>query len=231
MTSPRRGSRAPTRVWPLGARATALLLGACLATGSLVGFLIHLGDRRSSGPAASVLTVPAPAGGLQGDAVWAPGRRPAPPFALRDQSNRLVTLAGQRGRAVLLAFMDSRCKLICTLEGPALRRVLQRAGAGRPVTLLVVSVNPWEDTTASTRAAGARYGFGGDWHWLRGSPARLRPLWRAYGIAVVRAADDVNHSTAIYLIDGRGDERAGFDFPFPAAQVARDLRRLAPAAS
>jgi protein SCO1/2 len=219
---------ATSRGWPLGARGTALLLAACVLTGVLGGLVLHAIDTR---PRAASLALPSSAtaaGGLRGDAVWAPGRRPAPPFALRDQSNRLVTLAGLRGRAVLLAFMDSHCKLVCTLEGPAIRTVLRRVGTRRPVTLLVVSVNPWEDTAASTRAAGARYGFGGDWHWLRASPARLRPLWRAYGIEVAQTTDDVNHSTAIYQLDGHGDERAGFDFPFAAREVARDLRRLVP---
>lgn len=222
-----RRAAAKARAWPLGARATVLLLGACVATGAAGGLVLHASAPRPRAPALSLPS--ATAGGLRGDAVWAPGRRPAPPFALRDQSNRLVSLADLRGRAVLLAFMDSHCRLVCKLEGPALRDVLARVGSRRPVTLLVVSVNPWQDTAASTRAAGARYDFGGDWHWLRASLGRLRPVWRAYGIEVQRAADDVNHSTAIYLLDRRGDERAGFDFPFAPGEVARDLRRLASA--
>lgn len=214
-----------SRWWPLGARASALLLAACVATGVAGGFALHAIATRPRAPSVAFPTEPANA--LAGDAVWAAGARPAPPFALRDQSNRLVALSGQHGRAVLLAFMDSHCKLVCKLVGPTIRDALRQVGARRPVTLLVVSVNPWEDTAASSRSAGARYGFGGDWHWLRGSPAELRPIWRAYGIEVVRTPSDVNHSTAIYLLDGRGYERAGFDYPFAASQVARDLRRLA----
>lgn len=215
----------PSRRWPLGARATLLLLAACVATGVVGGFALHAIDTRPRAPSAAFPAARSSA--LAGDAVWAAGTRPAPPFALRDQTNRLVTLSGQRGRAVLLAFMDSHCTRVCKLEGPAIRDALRQVGARRPVTLLVVSVNPWEDTAASSRGAGARYGFGGDWHWLRGSAAQLRPIWRAYGIEVVRTPSDVNHSTAIYLLDGRGYERAGFNYPFAASQVARDLRRLA----
>lgn len=212
----------PSRFWPLGGRATALLIAACVATGVAGGFALHAIDTRPRASSAAVSGGP-----LAGDAVWAAGARPAPPFALRDQSNRLVTLSGQHGRAVLLAFMDSHCTRVCKLEGPTIRDALRQVGARRPVTLLVVSVNPWEDTAASSRSAGARYRFGGDWHWLRGSPAELRPIWRAYGIEVVRSPSDVNHSTAIYLLDGRGYERAGFDYPFAAGAVARDLRQLA----
>ena len=80
-------------------------------------------------------------------------------------------------------FMDSHCTRVCKLEGPTIGDALRQVGARRPVTLLVVSVNPWEDTAASSRSAGARYDFGGDWHWLRGRAAQLRPIWRA-GCAV-----------------------------------------------
>jgi cytochrome oxidase Cu insertion factor (SCO1/SenC/PrrC family) len=186
------------------------------------------------GPGGSVthsLAGELPTRALTGDAVWAAGERPAPPLALRDQSNQLVSLAGQRGHAVLLTFMDSHCRLICTLQGPSIAQVLRRTHAHGHVTLLVVSVNPWEDTAASSAAAGRRYGFPGDWHWLRGTPAEMSSIWRSYGIAVQWSSDDVSHSTAIYLIDGRGYERAGFNFPFPQAQVERDLRELARAPS
>ena len=215
-----------SRFWPLGGRETALLLAVCVATGVAGGFALHaLGTHPR---AASEALPAASANGLVGDAVWPAGARPAPPFVLHDQSDRSVALSGQHGRAVLIAFMDSHCTRDCKLEGPVLRDALRQAGSRRPVTLLIVSVNPWQDTAASSRGAAARYRLGGDWHWLRGSLAELRRVWRAYAIEVVRTPSDVNHSTAIYLLDGRGYERAGFNYPFEASQVARDLRRLAP---
>jgi protein SCO1 len=215
---PGRGARG----WPLGAPATALLIGGCLLAGAVGGVVLHRLRATHSVPVASL-----PSHALAGDMTWAAGRRPAPPFTLRDQSNRLVSLSSRRGRVVLLTFMDSRCKLLCTLQGPAVAQVLHRAALHRPVSLMVVSVNPWEDTAQSSAEAAARYGFAGDWHWLRGTPAQLRPVWQAYGIGVERASDDVNHSTAVYLIDKRGFERAGFNFPFPSAKVVRDLGALA----
>jgi cytochrome oxidase Cu insertion factor (SCO1/SenC/PrrC family) len=201
-------------------RAAAALFASCLAAGVLAGFALHSARR----PAAAVV-FPRPSRALTGDAVWPAGDRRAPAFALRDQRGRLVSLAAQRGHPVLLTFMDSRCRLICTLEGPQIAAILRRAG--RRVRLLVVSVNPWEDTAGTSVRAGGRYGFTGRWHWLRAAPAVLRPVWRAYGIDVLRTTGDVSHSTALYVIDGRGYERAGFNFPFPQRQVVRDLRALA----
>lgn len=215
-------SRLRARAWPLGARATALLAAACVVVGAAGGLALHGPGARRAG---NLYSASLPSGALRGDAVWPAGRRRAPPFTLRDQSGRTVSLSDQRGRAVLLAFMDSHCKLICTLEGPSLSDVQRRVGAAR-MTLLVVSVNPWEDTVASSIAAAARWRLHGNWHWLRGSPGQLQPIWRAYGIEVARTAGDVGHSTAIYLIDGRGYERAGFNYPFPTGEVVRDLRGL-----
>jgi len=37
---------------------------------------------------------------------------------------------------------------------------------------------------------------------------------------------DIAHSSAVYLIDKRGDERAGFLVPFAPAFVTRDLKVL-----
>ena len=37
---------------------------------------------------------------------------------------------------------------------------------------------------------------------------------------------DIVHSTAVYLIDRRGDERAGFLMPFVPGLVADDFRVL-----
>lgn len=217
------GAPAAARRWPLGAASTTLLVTASLALGAGLAWLLH--PPHSPGAAAGVQPV-RPA--LKGDAVWRPGSRAAPGFSLHDQNGRQFSLSDLRGQVVLLAFMDSHCRMLCTFEGPTIHRIMARLGTATPsVRLIVVSVNPWQDTAASSRAAGARWGFSGDWRWLLGSPAQLRQVWNGYGIEVKQAFGDVNHSSAVYLIDRKGDERAGFNYPFPAKTVARDLRKLA----
>lgn len=228
MATERARAQPPARLWPLSPGVTAALLGACIGLGVAAGLVIHVLHSRHSGSGAAAVAAGTVRPALKGDAVWKAGARTAPGFTLHDQNGRLVSLSGQRGSVVLLAFMDSHCKLLCTLEGPTLHRVLGRLGsAASSVRLLVVSVNPWEDTVASSRQAADHWGFTGPWRWLRGTPAQLRPVWRGYGIEVQQTFEDVNHSSAIYLIDRRGYERAGFNYPFPATSVARDLRRLA----
>ena len=50
-------------------------------------------------------------------------------------------------------------------------------------------------------------------------------------ITVDPVSGDVVHSTAAYLIDQRGDERAGFLMPFVPGLVTDDLRKLATGAA
>ena len=115
------------RVWPLGTRATTLLIGACVVAGAVGGVALHRLSSPRAQRAAPVTAPALPAQALPADINWPAGSRPAPGFALRDQSGRLVSLSSRRGHPVLLTFMDSHCKLLCTLEGPAIGRVLRTA--------------------------------------------------------------------------------------------------------
>lgn len=163
---------------------------------------------------------------LHGEAVWPAGRRRAPAFALRDQNGARVSLAAQRGRTVLLAFMDPLCKQECPIEGRALAAAERLvAPAQRPV-LLVVSVNP-DATGADATAASRKWHLSGSWHWLLGEHAELARVWRAYDITVIPKAGDIVHSTAVYVIDRGGYERVGLLAPFLPPFVADDLRVLA----
>jgi cytochrome oxidase Cu insertion factor (SCO1/SenC/PrrC family) len=211
-----RRPRAPARV-VLPVLAVALLAGAG------VGVLVHVLGAHTT---ASAPPLPA----FHGQAVWAAGVRPAPDFALRDQTGRRVSLASLRGRPVVLTFLDSQCKSSCPIEGRQLASVLRRLPAAQRPVLAIVSVDQAGDTPAGIRHALATWGLAGPWtvHWLNASTrAQLVAVWRRYGIRVVPRANDVVHSLALYLIDRRGYERTAYLFPFLPAFVQRDLGRLA----
>ena len=71
------------------------------------------------------------------------GGQPAPDFRLRDQSGQLVSLSQFRGKAVLLAFVDSRCSTICPLTTTSLVEAVRLMGAaGKHVQLLGINANP-----------------------------------------------------------------------------------------
>ena len=159
---------------------------------------------------------------LRGDAVWAPGQRPAPAFALRDQHGRLVSTASLRGHPWLVVFLDSRCRTQCPVAGRELGSAERRLG-GRPVRLVVISVDP-TDTPASVRHAAHDWGWrGDDWSWLMGTHAQLQPVWRAYGIGVIPQAGDIEHVIATFVIDANGDQRAAFMPPIAVPQLVRDV--------
>jgi protein SCO1 len=209
---------------PRGEVAGVLLLA--LLAGLVAGVAGH---RLASSPAAPKDT--GSLSGLDGEATWAVGARPAPAITtLRDQTGHHFSLTALHGRPVAIEFWDSHCNQECPLAGRGLaaaERSLPRAQ--RPV-LVVVSVNPL-DTPASSRAAIRRWNLRGvgPWHWLMGTRAQLAPVWRAYRIAVVPSPTDISHTEALYLIDRRGDERSGYLYPYIPARVAHDMRMLASA--
>lgn len=208
------GPALAARMLPLRLLTVAVIAAAVV--GAAGGVALHR-LRLPATPAGAALP------DLHGQAVWAPGERRAPAFAMRDERGAVVSLRALRGRPVLLTFLGSRCGG-CTAEARRIASVLRRLPATARPTLVVVSVDPGGDTPAAIGRAVRRWGLAGawHWHWLTASTARLAPLWRAYGIA-----DGSPPRLRSFLIDSRGDERTAYLFPFLPAFVEGDLARLA----
>lgn len=191
-------------------------VGAAAVTGIAIGVALH---GRLAGSAAAAPT-------LHGQATWAAGRRAAPAFTLRDQHGRRVTLASLRGRTVALAFFDSLCKQACPIEGQMLASALRQVAPAVRPRLVVVSVDPAGDTPQTVAHALRKWKLPAGTVWLLGTHGQLKPVWDAYQIAVLPVRGDIAHSTAVYLLDKRGYERAGFLMPFVPGLVADDFRVL-----
>ena len=198
-------------------RAIALGVGI----GAILGITIGLWRQSVQQPASS-----APLR-LQADITWPPGKSPSPDFRLIDQSGKAIRLSSLRGHVVLLTFMDSHCRKDCPIEGKMLHQTAEALGGFVRPILAVVSVNP-ADTPASAQRFIKEAGLLGDWqwHWFMGSSAELTRVWSAYHIFVRPTKGDITHNSVIYLIDQRGDSRAGFSFPFSPGILARDIRML-----
>lgn len=195
-----------------------LVVGVAALVGVALGAALYATVGRARTPAVA----------LHGEATWARGSRPAPPVTLRDQAGALVSLRSLRGRPVVLTFLDPLCTSECPLEGRALASVVRALPHALRPTVVVVSVNPRATARDAARSA-AHWGLTGTirLHWLLGDRAALRRVWRAYGVTVEPTTNDVVHSLVLYLVDKRGDERAGYLYPFARRQLAGDLRRLA----
>ena len=201
-------------------RALVALIAAAATAGVGIGAALALVHGRS----APVLAA-APA--LRAQATWPAGAKRAPDFRLRDQSGRTMTLSSERGRVVLLTFLDSHCTRECPIQGRLIASVQRRLGARTRADLVIVTVNPWADTGRSARAFAAKSHWTGSWHWLLGAPQQVRPVWADYAVGVLRTPSDVNHTAVLYLIDPRGFQRAAYLVPFSPADVAADVRGLA----
>ena len=156
-------------------------------------------------------------------ATWAAGEQPAPAFSLSDQHGRPVSIAGLRGRRVIVTFVDPHCTTFCPRESIVLNDALRRfAGADRPA-VVAVSVDPKTRSQAVLQKEARRFKWLPQWRWATGSAARLRAVWTAYHIQVVPAAGDIGHTEAAYLVDATGHQRALYLWPFTADDIAAGL--------
>lgn len=155
---------------------------------------------------------------------------PAPPpdFALRDQHGRLVHLAAQHGKVVLVTFLYTHCPDACPLTAMNLNAALGALGAARKhVEVLAVSVDPQGDTPAAVASFIRRLRLRPQFHYLRGTRGVLAPLWRAYKVTAVRVGGkDVDHTLYTLLVDRSGRGRVLFDSQATARAVAHDVRLL-----
>jgi cytochrome oxidase Cu insertion factor (SCO1/SenC/PrrC family) len=209
---------------------TILLAAVAVLVGAGIGLGIALGTRSSPHPGRKAQTGRAVGelsrARVQAQATWPVGARRAPDFRLRDQRRRLFSLRSQRGHVVFLTFLNSHCKEACPLEGRQLGEIQRTFPRTRRPPLVVVSINPAGDTVASIDAAAHRWAFALPWYWLGGRHAQLARIWRAYSIDVRPRQRDIAHSTALYVLDGAGSERAGYLFPFSSRGVAAAVRAL-----
>jgi protein SCO1/2 len=154
---------------------------------------------------------------------------PAPQISLRDQDGRLVDLARQRGRVIVLTFLYTHCKDICPLMASSLNAVL--ANLKEPdrerVRVVAVSVDPRGDTFASVRRYVKEKSLLPQFRYLVGSKQELEPVWSAYGILIDPVdLESIDHTGRIIVIDRKGQLRAGFPPTVPAATVLADVTKL-----
>ena len=145
--------------------------------------------------------------------------RPLAGLPLQGTAGLTVTVDDFRGKVVVLVF---GCVSCWQAEGSVLRE-LERAlrsldGQADEVQVLVVSVAPERDTTASVaaRAAAADPRFVG----LVGSPEVNRR------VAALGLAPEGPDDAPVMVLDRRGHLRLAFPFRFSAPSIAEDLAAL-----
>jgi cytochrome oxidase Cu insertion factor (SCO1/SenC/PrrC family) len=201
------------------------LCAAALAVGVGVGAAVSLSHRSHAAAASSASTSPV--------STWAPGARPAPSFALTDQNGKAVSLAGFRGRPLIVTFIDPLCRNFCPREASVLSAAVKSFGAERP-GVVAVSVNPWANSRQNFREDATHWRLAPQWQWGVGSRAQLASVWKDYAVGVEVTTKtiagvtvhEITHTGAAYLIDGSGHERALLLYPFRTADVVGAMRTM-----
>lgn len=151
--------------------------------------------------------------------------RAAPNFTLTDQHGKPFSLAQTRGQAVALYFGFTHCKDVCPQTLALLGKARSKAQiAPQQLRIVMISVDPRNDTPAALRAFFARVGVVATG--LTGTHAELARVWHAYGIGVQPQKDDIAHTDAIFLIDRQGRTVETFVPQSPLKDVAADMRSV-----
>jgi protein SCO1 len=152
----------------------------------------------------------------------------APDFALHDQSGRLVRLAAQRGKVVMLTFLYTHCPDACPLTATHIDSALAQLGTrAKSVTVLAVTVDAKGDTPSAVRSFVRSHALRPEFHYLTGAKATLERVWRQYNVTPLRpGGPDPDHTLYVLLLDRGGKSRVLFDALAKPAAMAHDLAVL-----
>lgn len=175
----------------------------------------------------------APAGGvgLRSGAFDPP--RPAPDFTLPTTRGEEFRLSRHLGKVVALTFGYTSCPDVCPTVLAELSQLRLRLGAAaKRVQVVYVSVDPERDTSSRLRAYTEQ--FDKTFLGLTGAADQLVPVWKAYGVSVVRRDLPgskpptylIHHSASVFLIDPAGRLRVMAPFGTPLDDMLHDVRAL-----
>ncbi len=154
----------------------------------------------------------------------------APGFVLTGQFGQRVSMADYRGKAVVIAFVDSECTTICPLTTSTLTAATDDLGTNSSrVQLLGIDANPLATTVGDVRAYSAAHDLLYRWNFLTGSVADLSAVWAAYHVYTAVTGTGIDHDPVVIVIDPAGRERAIFHTAMSYASVAVQAAQLAQA--
>ena len=124
--------------------------------------------------------------------------------------------------------MYTHCPDVCPIMAEQLHTVMLDLGAdAQHVAVIVISVDPKNDTPASALNFSRQHHMDTYWHFLLGTQHELAPVWSSYAIyAQPQTATVSMHTSVLFVIDKRGRERALLDQVFTATQLVDNLRIL-----
>ena len=156
------------------------------------------------------------------------GGQPAPDIRLENQFGQRMALSQFRGKAVILAFVDSECTTVCPLTTVSMVEAKQLLGAaGSHVQLLGVDANPQATSVPDVLAYSRAHAMVNQWDFLTGTLPQLQATWRAYHIAVQIQQGMIDHTPALFVIDPQGRERTVYLTQMNYASITQAAQVLA----
>ena len=135
----------------------------------------------------------------------------APGFTLTNQYGRPFSLSQERGKAVVLEFMDSHCTDICPIISQEFVDAYHDLGPkASKVAFVAVNVNQQFNQVSAVAAFTSEHGLNAipSWQFVTGPVPVLRHVWQQYGISVgVEPNGTVIHNDQMYFIGPHGTER------------------------
>lgn len=158
-----------------------------------------------------------------------PGNVRLPAFTLNEWNGRRVDSRSLRGKVVLVTFLETKCKEACPIIADQIGIGLQSLSASerRHVYALAISTHPRDDTPASVREFLRVHRVLRELHYLVGTEARLRPVWRSFHIlAALDSGDADTHSAPVRIFnrDGKWVSTLHPGVDLTPANLAHDVR-------
>ena len=149
------------------------------------------------------------------------------PFQLVNAEGKAVTDADFRGHPFLVYFGYIHCPDICPTTLAQLSEVLQRI-PDKPIKVLFVTVDPERDT--AKLMADYVSSFDSRFIGLSGSVNQIAAIEKAYRVFARKAPTKdgdytMDHSSIVYLMDGRGAFVKVLNLDRSADEEAKDLAR------
>jgi protein SCO1/2 len=145
---------------------------------------------------------PALASELPGDSIY------RLPIALVDQSGRVQHLVDRRGKPQLISMFYTSCQYVCPLIIDSLRKTQHALTPSERAKLdvLLVSFDPARDTPARLKEVFDQRNLDpASWTLARTEVSNVRKLAAVLGIQYRALANrDINHTTALVLLDANG---------------------------
>jgi protein SCO1 len=155
-----------------------------------------------------------------------------PAFTLIDQEGNPFNAADKlRGKIVAINFIYTTCADVCPLFTVEFARLQQALRTQTQLNSFLVSIStdPEIDSPKVLKAYARRFGAHfQNWAFLTGDEARMRDVWKGFGVQVIRRGRGlVQHTNLTTVIDTHGTRRINFLGPqWQFSDFLKDMRAL-----